>query len=353
MKKSILIIILILVISLVVALYLFYKNSDPTVSIGKHTVTVTDIETISENEDYIKFIDEVEQEIISEVSSSCVQTNIVLNNQLEKVDNNVYKVTFHGECTTANNQNDFEIIVNDTLMISEYNIIPGNNNITFTYDNTLEIQEPTNTVIEVGSINQDTTEEDYKIATSPSSLTAVINKVRRLPSDYVPANLTSITVSSNHSGDNNLIRADILPYIEQMFNDASVENINLVITSAYRSYVTQEQLFNNYVAADSYENAIKYSAFPGASEHQTGLAIDIGEINGQFDNFSTEFGEGNAGIWLANNAHKYGFILRYPLGSEEITTYQYEPWHFRFVGVELATYIYDSNLTMEEFFQVY
>ncbi len=188
---------------------------------------------------------------------------------------------------------------------------------------------------------------------NPSSITAVVNKNRMLESTYVPSDLVSITVTSTKSGNDNLIRSEALPHVEAMFADAKADGVNLTVTSAYRSYDTQNSLFNSYVNSYGLESALTFSAPPGASEHQTGLVLDIGEVNGPYDNFEIEFALSDSGKWLAANSYKYGFILRYPEGKEAITTYQYEPWHFRYVGVETATKIHESGLTLEEYYDLY
>lgn len=113
------------------------------------------------------------------------------------------------------------------------------------------------------------------------------------------------------------------------------------LISGYRSYDYQTSLYNNYVAIDGEDAANRYSAKPGYSEHQTGLAFDIGELNYQF-------GETPAGIWLAQHAHEYGFIIRYPQGKENVTGYMYEPWHVRYLG-DQASSVYASGLTLEEY----
>ena len=136
---------------------------------------------------------------------------------------------------------------------------------------------------------------------------------------------------------------------ELMAGDARKAGFEIVAFSTYRSYEYQQTLYNNYVERDGKENADRYSARPGYSEHQTGLAFDIGEV-GQEDLWLTsEFGETEAGKWLVNNAHKYGFILRYPQGKEKITGYMYESWHFRYLGIQLATDVKKSSLTLEEY----
>jgi D-alanyl-D-alanine carboxypeptidase len=120
--------------------------------------------------------------------------------------------------------------------------------------------------------------------------------------------------------------------------------------SGYRSYAKQEQLYNSYVANDGQAAADTYSARPGFSEHQTGLAVDIGE-GGSCD-LETCFENTASAKWVAANAYKYGFIVRYMKGKEASTGYQYEPWHLRYLGVSEATSVYNSGKTLEEYYGI-
>lgn len=139
----------------------------------------------------------------------------------------------------------------------------------------------------------------------------------------------------------------------EAFNEMNVEAIKagyeLDAFSTYRSYDRQVELYNNYVARDGKVAADTYSARPGFSEHQTGLAFDIGEVGNSADYADDRFGETEAGKWLAAHAHEYGFIMRYPQGKAKITGYKYESWHFRYVGKKIATEIYKENSTLEEY----
>ena len=159
----------------------------------------------------------------------------------------------------------------------------------------------------------------------------IVNKGIPLPEDYAP-------------GESAAARAEF----ERMKDDAAAEGITLTAFSTYRSFSYQENLYNNYVAEDGQAAADTYSARPGHSEHQTGLAFDIGGSDPAYYT-SEAFGERPAGIWLADNAHEYGFILRYPEDKEHITGYQYEPWQFRFIGREDAQELHDSGLTLDEY----
>ena len=128
-------------------------------------------------------------------------------------------------------------------------------------------------------------------------------------------------------------------------NDAAAQGLNIWLSSGFRSYDYQNQIYNNYVARDGQAAADTYSARPGYSEHQSGLAIDVNQIDDSF------IGTPEA-IWLENHCHEYGFILRYPQGKQDITGYKYESWHIRYVGTDMSYPIHDSGLTLEEYFGI-
>ena len=120
---------------------------------------------------------------------------------------------------------------------------------------------------------------------------------------------------------------------------------SMPLMSGFRSFETQDKLYNKYVEEDGVAKADTYSAWPGHSEHQTGLAFDVGWVD-------LQFADTGAGQWLAQHSHEYGFIIRYPEGKEGVTGYQYEPWHVRYLGVDLATKVYESGLCLEEYLGV-
>ncbi len=153
----------------------------------------------------------------------------------------------------------------------------------------------------------------------------IANKTYALPSTYNP-------------GVDPVAKAAL----QNMFDAAKADGLKLFICSGFRSYDTQKRLYNNYVNRDGKAEADRYSARPGHSEHQTGLAFDINQSDSSFE------GTPEA-IWLAQNCHKYGFIIRYPAGKESVTGYIYEPWHVRYLGVDMATKVYDSGLCLEEY----
>ncbi|MBQ8297612.1 MAG: D-alanyl-D-alanine carboxypeptidase family protein [Ruminococcus sp.] len=153
----------------------------------------------------------------------------------------------------------------------------------------------------------------------------IANKSYGLPADYAPG---------------------LDPTTESQFNAlseaAAQEGLNIWLASGYRSYEYQSTIYNNYSSLYGAETADTFSARPGHSEHQTGLAIDVNSIDDSFAN--TPEAE-----WLAQHAHEFGFIIRYPQGKQHITGYKYEPWHIRYLGVETATAVYNSGLTLEEY----
>ena len=157
----------------------------------------------------------------------------------------------------------------------------------------------------------------------------IVNKTYSVPKDYNPG---SLTIEAKNAFD-------------EMQKSASNDNIKLWIASGYRSYSLQTSLYNNYVLKDGKEKADTYSARPGHSEHQTGLAMDLNIIDSSFE------GTPEA-IWIASNCYKYGFIVRYPKGKENITGYKYEPWHVRYLGKDIAKKVYESGKTLEEYLNI-
>lgn len=172
----------------------------------------------------------------------------------------------------------------------------------------------------------------------------LVNKYLYLGSDYIPNNLENI--SSEYARSGMKLVSNAKEKFEQMAQDAKRENIKIIAMSSYRGYDYQVRLYNNYVKNDGVEAADTYSARPGYSEHQTGLCVDI--YDGILD--YTNFENSESFLWMQKNAHLYGFILRYPKGKEKITGYQYESWHYRYVGEEIATKIHNQNITFDEYY---
>lgn len=183
----------------------------------------------------------------------------------------------------------------------------------------------------------------------PDSVKALVNKQYALPEDYAPEDLVTVEVPTVlENPEIRQLREVASDALTDMFAAAEEEGIILHARSGYRSYQTQVQLFNSYVENHGEEAANRYSARPGESEHQTGLAMDVTSESANYQ-LSEAFGSTPEGIWVEENAHEFGFIIRYPEGTEDITGYQYEPWHLRYFGEELAADIYESGLTYEEY----
>ena len=177
----------------------------------------------------------------------------------------------------------------------------------------------------------------------PENILVIVNKYYKLDNNYVPSDLEAINTKYNR-GYNNKMRHDARIAFEEMCEAALSDEIKIYSGSAYRSYNYQLNLYNRYVMQNGFNKAETFSARAGYSEHQTGLATDI--LNSKSDYISVNDKEYE---WLINNSYKYGFILRYPEGKENITGYMYEEWHFRYLGVDVATKIYEEGITYDEY----
>lgn len=185
--------------------------------------------------------------------------------------------------------------------------------------------------------------------------TVLINKDNLLSSHYVPQDLVITDENENNFHNFNdpslkpMIDKNVYSYFLKMQDDAFKSGFHIMIDSGYRSYDYQKMVLDNLISKVGVEEANSLVAPPGASEHQSGLAFDVAYIiNG---NYSDKIEENQIETkWLFENAYKYGFILRYPKGKEEITGYKFEPWHYRFVGLELANLLQEENITLEEYY---
>ena len=180
--------------------------------------------------------------------------------------------------------------------------------------------------------------------TEAASPWVVVNKQHSLnPLQYAPSDLVS-------AGGSQQMRQEATTALAKLFAGAKAEGLTLQALSGYRSYARQQTVYQNYVNTYGQAEADTFSANPGYSEHQTGWAIDIG---GGGCGIEDCFANTPHGKWVAANGHKYGFIVRYPAGKQAVTGYKYEPWHIRYVGVELATEMHSQNVqTLEEFFNL-
>ena len=198
----------------------------------------------------------------------------------------------------------------------------------------------------IKDVNMDLDKEPYKDmikATNLNSINILVNKHNYLTEDYVPENLENI--NSSYALSNMKMVSEAKNAFENLSKDASKQNLKVIAMSTYRSYEYQVDLYNRYVKTDGKEAADTYSGRPGNSEHQTGLAVDVYNVKESYTNFekTKEY------TWMQDNAYKYGFILRFPKDKENETGYEFESWHYRYVGLEVAKYIKEHNISFEEY----
>lgn len=181
-----------------------------------------------------------------------------------------------------------------------------------------------------------------------NSLLVLVNKKIQLPANFVPVDLVSLDgIITTVPGSQ--LRFEAASHLKELFLQAKSEGLSLTSVSAYRSYSQQISIFSGWVKSAGLKNAQSFSARAGHSQHQLGTALDFG-ANGA-NSFSTAFGVTPEGIWLLKNAFKFGFVISYPQGKEAITGYSYEPWHYRYIGVDSAQRMVNSGLILEEFLQ--
>ena len=208
--------------------------------------------------------------------------------------------------------------------------------------------EPVEAVMNISySIIDSRNSSDRKyVLEDPSNTALLIKKGFSISKDYVPENLVEVNIPT--ATTNNKMRSDAAKALETMYEDAKKEGLTLAVNSAYRSYEEQQKIYDEYFRIYDEVTAASLVAVPGTSEHQLGLSVDLTSqsvIDGQYG----VFGSTPEYQWVIKNAYKYGFILRYPSDKIDITGIANEPWHYRYVGVKLATKLYEEGLTLEEY----
>lgn len=201
--------------------------------------------------------------------------------------------------------------------------------------------------------NKLTEKNGIKYIENEENMLVLANKDFSLQPTYTPPDLVrpNVTFSfGEQQVEKAQLRKDAAKGLEEMFAAANKDGKKLFAVSGYRSYKRQQEVFQAEVNAKGDQKAREAVAYPGTSEHQTGLAMDISSESQSYE-LTEAFGNTPEGKWLQENAHNYGFILRYMKGREDITKYQYESWHYRYVGKDAATIIYKNNWTLEEFFE--
>jgi len=203
-------------------------------------------------------------------------------------------------------------------------------------------------IIAVGtSLNTAGQNQNTVLADTSKGFSILVNKTHFLPKSYIPSNL--VMMKEKYGNSTRKVNKTAYEAFVKMCDAAKSENINLWITSAYRTYQYQNGLYEASKKKNGSDYANHTVAKAGFSEHQTGLAIDIVSAKGK--PLTQEFEQTKQFKWLSEHAHEYGFILRYPKGKKDITGYNYEPWHYRYVGVETAKKIKKSNLVFEEYYK--
>lgn len=200
-----------------------------------------------------------------------------------------------------------------------------------------------NVIIEVNIGLDSDYYQNTKIATNLQTPEVLVNKYHYLEENYIPENLTE--VYEGYSKPGMYLVKEAADAYKEMAEAIRKEDMKIRVISSYRSYRYQKNLYERYEKQDGRKKADKYSARPGFSEHQTGLVVDIDNEVLSYE----EFGKTEEFKWMEKNAHKYGFILRYPEKKEFITGYTYEAWHYRYVGKTLAAYIKKHNITLDEY----
>jgi len=247
-----------------------------------------------------------------------------------------------------------------TWAITDFQLQMGNLSATGIYDEAtkkgLEKFAEKGKAIEAGAALPPLTEAVFtnsgsEVSGNPYDLLAIVNKENALPEDYVPNDLVVPDVRFPFTEDlpKKQLRAPAADALEQLFAAADETGFPLFAQSGYRSHERQVGLFTAYVSEHGEVEANQFSARPGESEHQTGLSMDISSETVNYQ-LVTDFGDTPEGKWVKDNAHQFGFIIRYPKGKEEITKYQFEPWHLRYVGEKAAKEIMENNITLEEYF---
>lgn len=198
-------------------------------------------------------------------------------------------------------------------------------------------------IINVGA-NNDWYSNTEKTDLSKENL-ILVNKFHYLDNTYDSKEMVNVSSTYSYGTDQKLTKDTFDAFLE-MWNAAKERNLSLIINSSFRSYEEQEEIYNEYKSTRGEEAADKIAARAGYSEHQTGMAVDIQTYGSRASTFE-QFEEFK---WLQENAYKYGFILRYPKDKEYLTGYEYESWHYRYVGKDVAKYIYENDITYDEYY---
>lgn len=360
-KKIFILLILIFIISISILIYIKIKEKNqPTIKLTNNL----DIE-INTDINLLSLIENIENgKIISNDTKIDTSTlgkqklNLRIKNKYNKEETYSFEINIIDTTKpTIDNPLEITTYINKDIDLLKYVSTTDNSNkdisikIEGNYDINTIGEYPLKYIATDKSGNQQTSEfilkitkdkNNYTFTTSKGFTAQVINGITYI--DNILIANKSYSLPSNYG--NGLTKET-----QKAFNDMKVEasalGLNLYLSSGYRSYNLQKQIYNNYVARDGKANADTYSARPGHSEHQTGLAFDLNTIDDSFTNTPE-------GKWVHDNCYRFGLILRYPKGKDNITGYMHESWHLRYVGIELATKLYNNGnwITLEEYFGI-
>ena len=373
--KNIIILCIVIVLIILLISILFHKPNNNLEKLGYSQLEIKEIEKLSDKELNIVLKYDYNNNLIYIIKSDNYESsklNLYMKYTLEYndidylkifelINNENFKEENIKEYTTylrkynnidaiikyVNNYKDKNIDIDETtlsLINEQYFIIDYLNRYLSYYENNkdLEFKE---IITRVNSNLDYTFYTDSNEADLSKVMYTLVNKYYYLKEDYVPENL--VTIEGIYARDKAQLIDVAFDNFVKMADSASLEGLTLKITTGYRSYSFQSTLYYNYVKADGVKNADTYSARPGYSEHQLGYSADL--TNAKLVSFD-DFENTKEYEWLQQNAYKYGFIERYPKDKEYITGYIFESWHYRYVGVDIATYIYENNLTYEEYY---
>lgn len=337
------------------------------------SITINPSKDISNSTNDINvYVDENYEFIEDENTELLENYGIKLSNEID--DNSNIMIDINGETnfeldtsltihtfTVDNILLQYNLIIQPDLVISQVMVVPYVHIegsyvpvydlvlYTGSYDEQTKIYEQLNPIID-NLTYIPLTPYEYITEVDSFTPTTVINKNSCLSSDFEPQSIDKAGVeeSERTSSDVHYVDTRIIPNVEALFADLQSQGVEVIMDSAYRSYSIQESLYGNYVSSDGVEVADTYSARPGCSEHQTGIAFDITTTELEFGELEELNGTEEADI-IYNTAPKYGFIVRYPEDKTHITQYSYESWHLRYVGAEAANIIYTEDITLDQY----
>lgn len=355
LKKKFIFTFIILMILILGIIFLLTKDNG-----SKKYYSDTAIQAIKENKlqsvyknEYSKTLDKMLQSNKFKIEYIESYINIEYtsqNNFLDKVNNYLkigYSATEINNIFKLSEKNQNKLLKLDKKDFGKYIEIKNFNidNLERYNDYLEETNKDIQTVVTYVNINLDKDfYTDSKLVENPNDLTALVNKYNHLEKDFVPSDLVNLFDTNRGA---KMVRPAAEAY-KEFINAAKKDGITLESTTAYRSYTFQNTLYTNYVAQDGTKKADTYSARPGSSEHQLGLAVDLNDPNVTGSRLDEKDYK-----WVLNNSYKYGFIVRYTEEGVPITGYMEEPWHIRYLGVDLATKVYESGLTYEEYYDLY